>query len=105
MRILKHLKVKRGTIYLHCSLVPVRCTYVSRSNDDISGKSLLDGAEPYSCSIRHCRPQRISQAIAEKLVKIWRTEGERGALRWRGWKDEQIDQFFKDWREPLEKKG
>ena len=101
MRILKHLKVKRGTIYLHCSLYPIRCTRISRAVDDISGISLMHktAGEGWSCSIRNCRPERLTQVQAEALIKAWKEGGERAAMKWRGYTDEAIDQFFKEWRQ------
>jgi hypothetical protein len=91
------MKIKKGDIYLDCGYHPVICEEID--GDDITGISMVDGSRPRSCSIRHCGVQKITKKEAGKFVAIWKTDGERGAMKLRGWEDKDIDDFMKDWRE------
>ena len=87
---------KVGDIYEDCAYHPVICEEIE--GDDIAGVSMLDGSRPRSCSLRHCGVRKMSQAEADKRVIAWKKGGERELMRLRGWTEEAIDIFMKEWR-------
>ena len=89
-------KFKIGDIYEDCAYHPVRCEEVD--GDDISGVSLIDGSRPRSCSINHCGVVRLNDEEARQRIQAFQDGGERGLMRLRGWNDEQIDKFMREWR-------
>ncbi|HLB41857.1 MAG TPA: hypothetical protein VJN02_03215 [Gammaproteobacteria bacterium] len=90
------MTIKIGDIYKSCNYIPVRCTEIDENG--VSGVSLIDGSGPHSCDIYNCGPVKITEEEAQKLVKLWNTEGERAVLLYEGWTPEAADNFIKNWR-------
>lgn len=66
--------ISRGDYYEDCGYHPRICIYAS--NTDIQGVSLVDGTIS-DCSIRYCRPKKITQEAAIRI----RTFGPYGKKR------------------------
>ena len=96
--IVDKLDIHVGDIYEHCSYHPVRCTEIDIDNDDISGISLVNGVGPMSCSFVHCGVRKLTEQEAQQIVDLWNTGGERAVLIHRGWTEEAVDKFIKEWR-------
>lgn len=89
---------KIGDIYEDCAYHPVVCEEIDMEDDCIGGVSLVDGSRPRNCSLFHCGVHKITQEEADALVAVWKTEGEKGAMRYRGWTQEEIDRFYEKYR-------
>jgi hypothetical protein len=89
-----------GDIYLDCNYHPVVCTEID--DWDIAGISMVDGSGPRSCSIRHCGIQKLTKEETDVWINAWKTGGLWAAMKLRGWNEEDIDKFMKDWRENLD---
>jgi len=88
--------LKPGDLYEDCAFHPCRCTSVEDEGESILGVSLLDGTGPRGCSWFHCGVVVLTQEEADKLLDVWRTEGERGVLIYRGWgTPEEVDEYLK----------
>lgn len=92
------VEFKVGDIYEDCAYHPVVCGEIDTEEDYICGTSMVDGSGPRNCSLRHCGIRKLTKEEADELVAVWQAEGERGAMRLRGWKQEAIDEFFRKWR-------
>lgn len=88
--------IKVGDIYEDCFNHPVLCTEVD--DEGVQGKSLIDGSEPRSCSLGYCRIRKMTQEQADEAIAVFNKDGERGLLRLRGWGEEEINEFMKNWR-------
>ena len=94
----KHkVKIKVDDIYEDCGYHVCRCTGVYPEGDTIEGTSLIDGSIR-DCSIAHCYYRLLTSEEAEMRIEIWKNFGERGAMSFRGWTEEEIDEFFAKWR-------
>jgi cbb3-type cytochrome oxidase subunit 3 len=63
------------TYYEDCSYHPCLITLIDYNNDDIKGKSLVDGTEPRSCSLRSCGVVFFTQGEAEERAEYWKQHG------------------------------
>ena len=89
-------KIGVGDIYLDCAYHPVVCE--EANGDDITGVSMVDGSRPRSCSIKYCAPAKMTKEGAAIVVAVWEAEGQRGAMKWLGWSEQQVNKFMKEWR-------
>jgi len=88
-------EIKVGDAFLDCCYRPVRCTTIDE--EEIEGISILDGTE-CSCSIAYCVVSKINEEEVLATVAAFEKDGERGLMRLRGWTEESIDNFMKEWR-------
>jgi len=90
-------EIKVGDAFLDCCYRPVRCTAIDEEDGELYGVSMLNGTE-CSCSLVYCVTQKISEEDAIATVAAFEKDGERGLMRLRGWTEESIDNFMKEWR-------
>ena len=90
--------LKVGDVYQDCDYHPVRCAKLD--GDDISGISLLDKSGR-NCSVKHCGARKMTKDEVEKAVAAWKKGGEKELMRLNGWKDKDIQKFYRNWR-PLQ---
>jgi len=91
------IEIKMGDTFLDCGYRPIRCTAIDEDEGELYGVSMLDGTE-CSCSLMYCVTAKISEEEALIAVEAFQKDGERGLMRLRGWTEESIDNFMKEWR-------
>lgn len=89
---------KLGDIYHACSLHPCITTHLDILNNDIEGKSILDGSEGHCCSLTSCGVYIMEQEEIDRYVEAWNRDGERGILAVYYGSEEAADEFLKNWR-------
>jgi hypothetical protein len=59
------MKIRKGDFYIDCGNHPCLCT--ESDGDDLTGISLVDGSIPRCCSVRACRPRKITALGAIRI--------------------------------------
>lgn len=57
--------IKKGDFYMDCACHPCLCT--KADGYDVEGISLVDGSKPRFCSVKSCRPRRITALGAIRI--------------------------------------
>lgn len=90
--------------FVDCNYHPVKLTewtWIGKDifGADVSGISLTTG-KGSSCSIFHCGPEPITEAIALEMASVYKDRGDKGlAIRYGGYTEEQYAEFEKMWRQ------
>lgn len=89
--------------FINCNFHPVRLTeYGYWAKDvwgtDVDGVALTNGGK-CSCSIAHCGPEPITEAVALEMVEVYKQQGDRGlAVKYGGYTDDAYTEFEMMWR-------
>lgn len=85
-----------GTIVEDCGYHPALVLEV----DEWDGADLwrLTTKKPFGCSLMHCGLRPMEPAEVREVMELYDREGEKGLMRRHGWTDEQIEEFYRNWR-------
>jgi len=61
--------------YEDCAYHPCKITFIDMEDDDIRGKSLVDGTEPRACSLFHCGVIFFTESEALERLELIRAVG------------------------------
>lgn len=89
--------------FVNCNYHPVQLTEWTWGGKDLYGADVsgiaLTNNGRCSCSLAHCAPEAVTEAVAFEMTEHWRMHGDRGlAVKYGGYTEEVYTEFEKEWR-------